>query len=133
MATNGKIVEGKLPPPIIAAHRMGRFSVSGREASVIAPNGKVFYHNKKKNLKVVFHWHGSGCTTRADAVADCKVTGEKKGEEGFLFTSAPVPWSQTLECDANPRSWIYTLRENQGMLAAVKEAAKDIIKKDINL
>ena len=60
MATNGKIVEGKLPPPIIAAYGMGRFSVSGREASLIAPNGKVFYHNKKENLKVVFTWRGSG-------------------------------------------------------------------------
>ena len=55
MATNGKIVEGKLPPPIIAAYSMGRFSVSGREASLIAPNGKVFYHTKKENPEGVLH------------------------------------------------------------------------------
>lgn len=127
MATNGKIVEGKLPPPIIAAHRMGRFSVSGREASVIAPNGKVFYHNKKENLKVVITWHGSGCTTNDDATAACKVTGVKKAEESILgFKYAPEPWSQILECEANHRSWIYTLRANQGRVAAFTKAVEDL-------
>ena len=36
MATNGKIVEGKLPPPIIAAYSMGRFSVSAMAGRLLS-------------------------------------------------------------------------------------------------
>ena len=99
----------------------------------MAPNGKVFYYNKKKNLKVVFTWHASGFTTRADPVADCEVTGKPAPEESSFFTTAPVPWSETLECDANPKSWIYTLRVNQGGIAEAVKAVKDLNKKDIKV
>ena len=133
MATNGKFVKGKLPPAVIKEHSMGRFSVSGREASAVAPNGKVFYYNKEENLKVVFTWHASGFTTRADPVADCGVTGKPAPEERGFFTTAAVPWSETLECDANPKSWIYTLRVNQGGIAEAVKAVKDLNKKDIKV
>lgn len=137
MATNGKFVKGKLPPAVIKAHSMGRFSVSGREASAVAPNGKVFYYNIKENLKVVYTWNASGFTTNKDPVADCEVTGKPAPEEsGILssfFSTARVPWSETLECDANPRSWIYTLRASQGGIAEAVKAAKDLNKKDIKV
>ena len=49
---DGKIVEGCEPPDLIKAHDNARFSVSGREATAVAPKGRVCYINKEKNLKV---------------------------------------------------------------------------------
>ena len=48
---DGKIVEGCEPPDLIKAHDNARFSVSGREATAVAPKGRVCYINKEKNLK----------------------------------------------------------------------------------
>ena len=48
---DGKIVEGCEPPDLIKAYDNARFSVSGREATAVAPKGRVCYINKEKNLK----------------------------------------------------------------------------------
>ena len=82
---------------------------------------------------MVFTWNASGFTTRENSVADCKVAGKPAHEESGFFTTAPVPWSETLECDAKSKSWIYTLRVNQGGIAEAVKAAKDLNKKDIKV
>ena len=47
----------------ILPYSAARFSISGRDGSPIAPEGKVFYCNKEKNLKVILEWGYSGFTT----------------------------------------------------------------------
>jgi hypothetical protein len=50
---DGKIVDGHEPPQVIKAYENGKFSVSGRDGTAVAPKGKVFYINKEQNLKVI--------------------------------------------------------------------------------
>merc|ERR1711971_258962 len=49
----GKIVKGAEPPLVVKKMSKARFSASGREASAVAPNGRVFYHNKQENLHLI--------------------------------------------------------------------------------
>ena len=39
-----------------------KFSVSGREGTAVAPNGKVFYVNRGLNLHVTISWACAGWT-----------------------------------------------------------------------
>ena len=41
---DGKIVEGCEPPPLIKAYDNARFSVSGREATAVAPKARIFVY-----------------------------------------------------------------------------------------
>ena len=52
IVTNGKIVEGCEPPDSILANSLGHYSVSGREGTVVAPVGKVFYKNESVKLEI---------------------------------------------------------------------------------
>ena len=102
----GKIVKGSEPPLVIKKMSKARFSASGREASAVAPNGKVFYHNKRENLHIIFHWANSGWTNRAPATADGHVSG-CKARPG----QATQPWSDLISVKAEVDSWTYTVKE----------------------
>ena len=52
---------------ILLFQGIGRFSVSGREGTAVAPAGKAFYRNESLNLNVVITWANAGWTTRENA------------------------------------------------------------------
>ena len=54
VVNSGKIIEGMEPPAEILPFSKGGFSVSGREGSAAAPNGKVYYINKEVGLEAGF-------------------------------------------------------------------------------
>ena len=102
----GKIVKGAEPPLVIKKMSKARFSASGREASAVAPNGRVFYHNKQENLHLVFKWANSGWTSREAATAHGDVSGSKV-RPGW----ATQPWSKLISVRADVDSWTYTVKE----------------------
>ena len=102
----GKIVKGAEPPLVIKKMSKARFSASGREASMVAPNGRVFYHNKQENLHLIFKWANSGWTTREPATAHGDVSGCK------VRPGQPTqPWSNLISVKADVDSWTYTVKE----------------------
>ena len=105
-------------------HSTGRFSVSGREGTALAPKGKVFYINREKNLKVIFDWNASGWTSRSSSTAFISITGIGP-KEGLLKTD-PKPWDQRLIGDADPISWMFTLRAKEGKVDETMRTAKDL-------
>jgi len=91
--TAGKIVEEHEPPASIEPYASARFSVSGREATAVAPNGKVFYINREQNLKVIFEWAAAGVTAAmTSSSASISITGI--APEGGILSSKPKPWEQ---------------------------------------
>ena len=97
----GKIVEGRQPPDTVS-HKCtndkrnllqidpfssGKFSVSGREATLVAPNGKVFYANEEVKLKVAICWSGAGPTSLAanSATVRCQASHAVVPRIMFLF------------------------------------------------
>ena len=120
----GKIIEGHEPPKKISAYSNGRFSVSGREGTAVAPKGKVFYVNIEENLKVIFEWNASGWTSpMSSSTASISITGipPKSG----LFKN-PTPWNQKLTGESDPNSWIYNLRPEEGTVKESMKTAKDL-------
>ena len=107
--TDGKIVAENEPPKVIKAHDNGRFSVSGREGTAVAPKGKVFYCNKDENLKVIFEWNAAGWTSRSSSSASVTINGAKSSK-----WKDPTPWNQKLVAEANSESWVYNLRTKEG-------------------
>ena len=101
----------------------GKFSVSGREGTAVAPKGKVFYINKEKNLQVVFDWNASGWTSPlSTSSAAISITGiPPKGIFG-----AKTPWDQQLMGEADPSSWMFKLRVNEGTVGETVRTAKDL-------
>jgi len=83
----GKIVEGRQPPDTIDPFSSGKFSVSGREATLVAPNGKVFYANEEVKLKVAICWSGAGPTSLAanSATVRCRASRAALPRIMFLF------------------------------------------------
>merc|ERR1712062_119538 len=116
---DGKIVKGNEPPEIIPPYTTVQFSVSGRKDTAVAPKGRVFYLNARKNLKVVFDWNASGLVSMANSTASISINGiaQKKG----VFGKDPKPWNKKLIGVANPESWIFNLSEVEGI---VKESKK---------
>ena len=121
VVTNGKIVEGCEPPQILSANSIGRFSVSGREGSAVAPGGKVFYRNEHVNLDVCITWACSGWTHNLLSVSapeqdhlSAVVAGQlrKKKDGGvFLFRNKPIPpWHEVLSVVSNPSSMELTIK-----------------------
>ena len=93
------------PPASIEPYASARFSVSGREATAVAPNGKVFYINREQNLKVnlnlnpnpnlqvIFEWAAAGMTAAmTSSSASISITGI--APEGGILSSKPKPWEQ---------------------------------------
>ena len=120
----GKIIEGHEPPKKISAYSNGRFSVSGREGTAVAPKGKVFYVNIEENLKVIFEWNASGWTSpMSSSTASINITGisPKSG----MFKN-PTPWNQKLTGESDPNSWIYNLRPEEGTVKESMKTAKDL-------
>ena len=90
---DGKIVQGFEPPSSIGAFDHGKFSVSGREGTAVAPKGKVFYINPEENLKVILDWNASGWTSRTSSTASVTINGAKVH---FIGTSLSSFNAQTL-------------------------------------
>jgi len=122
--TAGKIVEGHEPPATIQPFASGRFSVAGREGSAVAPNGKVFYVNQEKNLKVICEWSGAGVTTMSSSSASISITGIPP--PGGLLSAAPKPWEQVLEGEADATSWIFSIRKREGHLTELRKTANKL-------
>lgn len=106
--TCGKIVEGAEPPQEIDAHSIGRFSVSGREGTAVAPAGKVFYRNDPLDLDVTISWANAGWTTRENASFDALITGKPAG--GGRFKSEPKPWNEVLIAEGDYSNWTLTIK-----------------------
>jgi len=121
----GKIVEGFSPPSSIAPHSTGKFSVSGREGTAVAPKGKVFYGNKENGLKVTFTWNSAGWTSMSSSSAETSIVGIPPPSSSF-FKKAPKPWNQVLVGEANPSSWTYTIRPREGQLSELGKTAKNL-------
>ena len=109
----------------------GKFSVSGRDSTAVAPKGKVFYCNQEKNLKVIFEWNASGFTSWASSSANVVITGipPSKG----LLSSAPKPWNQTLIGEYNAENWTYEIRTNEGTIGEAQRTAKLLTKPKLQL
>ena len=135
--TAGKIVEGDEPPAAVEPYASARFSVSGREATAVAPNGKVFYINREQNLKVNLHlkpnpnmqvimeWAAAGVTAAmTSSSAAISITGIPP--EGGILASKPRPWEQVLEGEADAASWTFHLRARQGTIAEAGRIAKGL-------
>ena len=135
--TNGKIVEGCEPPDTVKANSMGRFSVSGREGTAVAPGGKVFYRNESANLEVCITWACSGWTHNLLSVAapdtdhlSGVIAGKppQKGKTLLLFRSKPAPpWHEILTTTTNPTSMEITIKPKEflddvkGLFAQIKD------------
>ena len=128
---DGKIVDGHIPPDKIMPYSTGKFSVSGRDSTAVAPKGKVFYCNQEKNLKVIFEWNSSGFTSWASSSANVVITGipPSKG----LLSSAPKPWNQTLIGEYNAENWTYEIRTNEGTIGEAQRTAKLLTKPKLQL
>jgi len=113
---DGKIVEGCEPPDLIKAHDNARFSVSGREATAVAPKGRVCYINKEKNLKVTFEWMYSGSTSMTSSDANMTINGLKESKKGIFGGGDGKPWTDFLACEAKTDPWVFTLRPREGKL-----------------
>ena len=101
----GKIVLGAEPPAKIGAHQVGRFSVSGREGSAVAPEGKVFYHNQQWNLHIVISWANVSSVGLPGATPPALTTlvgGKPKGEVR--------PWHEILTAEADFTTWTVSIR-----------------------
>jgi len=125
--TDGKIVKGCEPPSIIRANSRGEFAVSGREASAVAPKGKVYYKSldKEQNLKVTFHWDASGWTSLTKNKAD--VTIEGTAPRGWF--GGGENWSDLLRADCECAPWIFTLRPYNGRVDEAGRELKGLSKK----
>ena len=44
---DGKILDGHIPPDIIMPYSTGRFSISGRDSSAVAPKGTIYIADSK--------------------------------------------------------------------------------------
>jgi len=118
----GKIVKGAEPPLVIKKMSKARFSASGREASMKAPNGRVFYHNKQEDLHLIFKWNNSGWTTREAATAHGDISGSK------VRPGQPTqPWSNLISVKADVDSWTYTVKE-AGIIDSGLDTINDFIK-----
>jgi len=120
---DGKILKGIEPPKIIPPYTTGQFSVSGRENTVIAPKGRVFYLNARKNLKVDFDWNASELVSMANSTASISINGiaPKKG----VFGKNPKPWNEKMIGEANSKSWIYNLSQVEGIVKESKKVSTD--------
>ena len=103
----GKIVHGFEPPSKIGAHSLGRFSVSGREGSAVAPNGKVYYRNDSLNLNVVISWANSGWTSTCLPAFGGNVSGKPDSQ----FSSDPKPWNDVIVCEGDWGTWIMAIKQ----------------------
>ena len=126
----GKMVEGAEPPKIIQSYSTGRFSVSGREGTDVAPKGRVFYSNIGKNLKVIFEWNASGLTSMSDSTASMSIDGiaPKKG----AFGKDPKPWNQKLIGKSDPNSWIYNLSPFEETSVKGSKKVSNDVSKDVH-
>lgn len=93
----GKIVLGAEPPAKIGAHQLGRFSVSGREGSAVAPEGKVFYSNQQWNLHIVVSWANASSLGATPPAFTAVISGKPKGEG--------QPWNEVLTAEADYTTW----------------------------
>lgn len=97
----GKIVAGQEPPEAIQPFSSEQFSVSGREASAVAPNGKVFYENAGAELKIALGWTCSGWTAPGgSSIISVIISGERDGKA----------WEESLAGDVDMDNWVVTLR-----------------------
>ena len=120
--TDGKIVEGHLPPKKIAPFSKGEFSVSGRESTAVAPKGKAYYRNSKVNLHIIFEWAYSGWTSPGTfSGGKVTITGIPPKEEGW-FALESIPWNQVLKWEFDAKTWTYEIKERQGFFAEAQEA-----------
>jgi len=128
---DGKIVDEHIPPDKILPYSTGKFSVSGRDSTAVAPKGKVFYHNQEKNLKVIFEWNASGWTSYVTSSANVVITGipESKG----LLSGTPKPWNQTLIGEFNAENWTYEIRPNEGTIGEAQRTAKLLTKPKLQI
>ena len=122
---DGKIVEGAEPPPIIKAYDNGRFSVSGREATAVAPKGRACYVNPEHNLKVTFEWMYSGSTSYTTSDANININGFKESK-GLLGGGSGKPWSEVLTGEAKTDPWVFTIRPLEGKLDETLRMAKKL-------
>lgn len=129
---DGKIVEGQEPPLKISAYSIGRFSVSGREATAVAPKGKVFYVNKEENLSVIFEWNATGWTSTSTSIGNTVITGISPKPRG-IFKKEPKPWNQVLIGTADHKNWTYEIRESKGALAEAKETIDNLTNINVNI
>jgi len=103
--TCGKIVLGAEPPHQIGAREVARFSVSGREGSAVAPEGKVFYCNRQWNLHIVISWANASTVRALGAAAPsftALISGKPAGEEH--------PWHEVLTAVADYTTWTVSIR-----------------------
>ena len=87
----------------ILPYSAARFSISGRDGSPIAPEGKVFYCNKEKNLKIIIEWGYSGFTTLTSMSASVVIT--------RLWNQ--MPWSEVIVGKFDDRSNTFEIRETK--------------------
>ena len=87
----------------ILPYSAARFSISGRDGSPIAPEGKVFYCNKEKNLKIILEWGYSGFTTLTTMSASVVIT--------RLWNQ--MPWTEVIVGKFNDRSNTFEIRETK--------------------
>lgn len=118
--TDGKIVEGHLPPDLIEAYNEGSFSVSGREATAVAPTGKAFYFNPEANLKVEFAWDYHGWTSWSTNAARMKISGKPLTENSF--NKKMLPWNEVLIGRADSKTWTYEMKKSKGTIGDALDA-----------
>jgi hypothetical protein len=135
VVTNGKIVEGCEPPNVISANSIGNFSVSGREATAVAPGGKVFYRNENVNLEICITWTCSGWSHNLLSVAaadkdhlSAVVTGKPEKKKTLFGSKEHSPWHELISVIPNSNSMEVIIKPKallddfKGML----EQAKDL-------
>ena len=108
----------------------GSFSASGREASAVAPKGKVFYCNKEEKLSIVFHWDHAGWTS--GPLTDPTASGDISGETSTLLKGSE-PWSNYLEVAVEVDTWTYTLQEIPGVINRAVDAVKKAVDKGLDI
>eukprot|EP00092_Neocalanus_flemingeri_P002007 GFUD01002140.1.p1 GENE.GFUD01002140.1~~GFUD01002140.1.p1 ORF type:complete len:181 (-),score=31.51 GFUD01002140.1:44-586(-) len=113
--TEGKIVEGCQPPDEIPAFSKGLFSVSGRDSSAVAPEGKVFYRNEALKLDVTLSFTKTGWASKHNSAASMTVNGKPDAKDSWIrvIKKEPKRWSEVLATDVNVDTWTFTLRPRE--------------------
>ncbi|KAI8895066.1 hypothetical protein BC833DRAFT_567798 [Globomyces pollinis-pini] len=94
---DGKIVEGHSPPKDIAPGSVGKFSVSGREATAVAPSGSAYFKSNKGGAKMLVVWNFTGWTTWTKSALSIEFTGMTPVVPGIIYgESGGALWSNIL-------------------------------------
>lgn len=128
---DGKIVEGCEPPALIKAYDNGRFSVSGREATAVAPKGRACYINQENGLKVTFEWMYSGSTSVTSSDSNININGLKVSKS--MLGGKEKPWSEILVGDASVDPWVFTIRPKESKVDEGMRLAKKLMEDGVGV